>query len=446
MIGWILLCIIIAIEFGMMVVSIKRRENIKLQRAFVRIGELLLVSFLIVIGVIEWSFRIKGLLVSLFLLAIYSAVVIIKQRRGQMKVKEYRCSRSIRHTITMGGFLTFVTIPAIIFPQYQLLKTTGEYLSHTISYTWSDETRDETFTETKDARNVTVEFYYPSEYKDGNKLNTKETFPLIVFSHGAFGYIDSNYSLYQELASNGYVVCSISHTYHAFFTNETNGTMKLVNMQFMQQAIDATNGLYDREDEFALTQEWMDLRVDDMNFVLDQIEDKVNCAKEEEPFLRIDFTRIGLVGHSLGGATCVEVGREHEGVKAVIVLDGTHLGERLEIVDGEYVYNEQAYPVPVLDLRAEDHSESVRGQLNQYVNDHTIALAAESKAITIEGTGHMNFTDLPMFSPFLAGMLGCGDCNAKECIELIDSLCLQWFNHYIKGASLEGLQEVYTIQ
>ncbi|MBQ5851909.1 MAG: hypothetical protein IIW54_14020, partial [Lachnospiraceae bacterium] len=37
-----------------------------------------------------------------------------------------------------------------------------------------------------------------------------DDFPLVVFSHGAFGYYESNTSTYMELASNGYVVeCSM---------------------------------------------------------------------------------------------------------------------------------------------------------------------------------------------------------------------------------------------
>ncbi len=49
-------------------------------------------------------------------------------------------------------------------------------------------------------RQVAVQFWYPATEKE-------ERFPLVVFSHGAFGYRMSNYSTYMELASNGgYVV------------------------------------------------------------------------------------------------------------------------------------------------------------------------------------------------------------------------------------------------
>ena len=58
----------------------------------------------------------------------------------------------------------------------------------------------------------------------------------------------------------------------------------------------------------------------------------------------------------------------------------------------------------------------------------------------------MNFTDLPMFSPFLASMLGTGTCDAKNGIEKIDSIALQWFNYYIKWYSELDIQDIYEIQ
>ncbi len=59
-------------------------------------------------------------------------------------------------------------------------------------------------------RQVNVEFWYPSD--GGGK------YPLVVFSHGALGIKTSNTSTFIELASHGYVVCSIDHPYQALFT------------------------------------------------------------------------------------------------------------------------------------------------------------------------------------------------------------------------------------
>lgn len=446
MMGWIVLTILIAVEVGMMGYAISQKKNIKIERAITRIVVFGGVVLATLTSIIEWNFSVVGMYLVLFLLAIYSAVVFIKHKGQILKIKDYTKGRTIRHTIQMIVLIGFSVLPMLIFPQYKELNTTGQYESKTATYTWTDQSRQETLSENPESRNVTVEFYYPSQYKDGTELTTEETFPLIVFSHGAFGFIKSNYSLYQDLASNGYVVCSISHTYHAFFTEETNGSTKLVNTNFIQEAIDATNGLYSKEEVKELEDKWMTVRTSDINYVLDTIEQMLKEHSVDPAFKHMTIDKVGLIGHSLGGASSVQVSRERDNIGAVVVLDGTHLGERIGIEDGEWVYTEEPLNVPILDIRAEDYSNAIQHLDNEYVNDHTLQIASAGQAVTILGTGHMNFTDLPMFSPFLANMLGTGTCDAKKCTEQIDSLALQWFNYYIKGYTELDIQDVYEIK
>ncbi|MDO5520933.1 MAG: alpha/beta fold hydrolase [bacterium] len=446
MMGWIVFAIIVVIEAGMMVYSILQKKNIKTERAVIRIGILAVAGLAALTGIIKWGFSVIGLYFVLLLLAIYSAVVLIKHAKGSLTKKEYKKGRTILHTIELILLLGILVLPMLLFPQYKKLETTGQYESKTAKYTWTDENRKETLSGKDEARNVTVEFYYPSEYKDGRDLATEERYPLIVFSHGAFGYIKSNYSLYKDLASNGYIVCSISHTYHAFFTKETNGSMKLVNTDFIQEAMDATNGLYGDEEEKKLHDKWMAVRTGDMNFVLDTIEKMVKENSTDAAFKRMNIDKIGLIGHSMGGATSVQIAKERDNIGAVIVLDGTHLGELTGIKNGNWVYNEEPLKVPILDLRSAVQTKSFEDDNKESVNDHTIRLASAGKAVTILGTDHMNFTDLPMFSPFLASKLGTGTCDAKKCTQQIDSIVLQWFNYYIKGDTVLDLQNVYDLK
>lgn len=109
---------------------------------------------------------------------------------------------------------SFAIIPAIIFPQYKNPEITGNHKIETSSYTFTDENRIEEFTDTGENRKVTVEFWYPKE--------AEGKYPLIIFSHGAFGVKMSNTSTFMELASNGYVVCSIDHPYHAAGTMDVD--------------------------------------------------------------------------------------------------------------------------------------------------------------------------------------------------------------------------------
>ena len=55
----------------------------------------------------------------------------------------------------------------------------------------------------------------------------------------------------------------------------------------------------------------------------------------------------------------------------------------------------------------------------------------------------MNFTDLPLISPFLASKLGMGELDAKECIMTMNGLVLQFFDHYLKGQGEFVIRESY---
>ncbi len=46
---------------------------------------------------------------------------------------------------------------------------------------------------------------------------------------------------------------------------------------------------------------------------------------------------------------------------------------------------------------------------------------------------HMDFTDLPLFAPSLAKMLGKGDVDSSEFIPEINSIILEFYNYYLKG-------------
>jgi predicted dienelactone hydrolase len=61
----------------------------------------------------------------------------------------------------------------------------------------------------------------------------------------------------------------------------------------------------------------------------------------------------------------------------------------------------------------------------------------------IRGSGHLNFTDLPLFSPALARMLGTGQADSRYCIETMNQIVLEFFNHTLKGRAEIHLQPEY---
>jgi hypothetical protein len=181
-------------------------------------------------------------LLVLMIQAITGAVILIRR-----KEKEYRLGKNIFRYIRNSLVYGFALFLAILCPQYEQLKTTGEYEVAKAKYTWTDNSRLEQFSKDGENRALTVEFWYPA--------HADQTYPLVVFSHGAFGFSGSNYSTFAELASNGYVVASIGHTYQAFYTLDTSGKLTTVNMDFLNSAFAMQNS--DQvEDEFRVSHSW----------------------------------------------------------------------------------------------------------------------------------------------------------------------------------------------
>ncbi|MDF2506057.1 MAG: isoform, partial [Clostridium sp.] len=68
--------------------------------------------------------------------------------------------------------------------------------------------------------------------------------------------------------------------------------------------------------------------------------------------------------------------------------------------------------------------------------------ALDSHDVVFKESGHLNFTDLPLFSPFLAKMLGTGNIDKVYCIEKMNNVVLDFFNYYLKdGKELNIMTE-----
>ena len=156
-----------------------------------------------------------------------------------------------------------------------------------------------------------------------------------------------------------------------------------------------------------------------------------------------DTEHIGLMGHSMGGAASVTVGRTRDDIDAVIDLDGTMLGEQFSYSNGEYDFYDEAYPVPLLSVSNEAHYFEGQDLVDRYVNSWVLANAKDAKYTYFKGSGHMNFTDLPLFSPALAKMLGIGTIDPEECVITMNQLILDYYNCYLKDMGEVVVQEGY---
>jgi dienelactone hydrolase len=189
-------------------------------------------------------------------------------------------------------------------------------------------------------------------------------------------------------------------------------------------------------------QRWMALRTTDIQFVLNTILARAKDSGSEAVYQRIDPQKIGLFGHSLGGAAVAQVARERNDIGAVINLDADLLGEYLNYVDGKYVLNDKPYPTPILTIFADD---MVR--LMDAIKDPSVVIAVKQVTATapkafevhLTGTDHLSLTDLPLVSPALVSMInasvpkgGGQEVDALSTIEKMNSTVLAFFDAFLK--------------
>ncbi|MDY0290553.1 MAG: hypothetical protein RBR15_17150 [Sphaerochaeta sp.] len=206
------LVFLVSVELSFLVWAVGTGDDHGQERAMARISTLSLFGLLLGAGVYVLSFRYLLLVPMLGIRALVGTVVLIKKKQTQ-----YSTKRTILRFVRNSLIIVLALVPAVLFPQCEQSEPTGPLAMATKRDTWEDISRRDPFSLSDEFRVLTVEFWYP-EAND-------QKYPLILFSHGAFGFSGSNYSTCMELASHGYIVGSISHTHHAFFTVGTNGRL-----------------------------------------------------------------------------------------------------------------------------------------------------------------------------------------------------------------------------
>ena len=411
MMGLVFLILFALAEITLVVLTFtKFGEKVKWlnNRLIVRGAEAALLTGMVLLPTTYLKWRFFGALIVLVIRFLFAGIMwLIRRKKAQgMKKKAGTVVNCIVSLLLVG----FMLVPSFIFANYNGLPTTGEFKVKETSAILVDEGRLDEFENDGSFREVPAHFYYPDA--EGG------SYPLVMFSHGAFG---------------------------------SDGKTVTVDQEFINSAMNIGGG--DDEQVYEVTSSWMKLRVDDGNFVLDTIKEakdsgSLGSAWHTEDATNVqsviamtDTGKIGYMGHSLGGATGVALGRVRKDISAVIDLDGTALGEIVGIRDGKCVCIDEPYPVPVLVLSQEMNGDEEGAYAN--VTENMIDLAKDGKLATFHGAGHMDFTDLPLFSPVLGSMFGHGDVNSEEFLTNVNGIVLNWFNYYLKNEGTVTVQAQY---
>jgi dienelactone hydrolase len=339
--------------------------------------------------------------------------------------KHKKAYRIIKYLLIAILLSSVALVPAILFPAHNPLEPTGPYDVGMATIELEDTHRIEEYKaneEDNSNRILSVDYYFPK--------NATGKFPLILFSHGAFGVKSSNESLYLEMASHGYVVGAIGHTYQSLFTN-IDGHLVTMDREYMHEVI-REDAHKDKAQSYRYYQKWMKTRTEDIRFVMNY-----TIAKSDFNEM-VDSKRIGVMGHSVGGSAALGVGRMCEGVGAVVALESPFLCDILGVSNDEFILDEREYPVPVLNVYT-DSSWGKMAKWPQY-GTNNLMLKEESGKIQnvhISGAGHFSITDLALSSPGLARILDGNKTtvDAAVLVKMVNQITLTFFDRHLKGIS-----------
>jgi hypothetical protein len=265
-------------------------------------------------------------------------------------------------------------------------------------------------------------------------------------SHGASGIKASNTSAYTELASHGYVVVSIDHPYLSFYTVSEDGTKAFINSDYNLEVSNANkDGIYTKEETYELIQKWMELRTDDMNFVIDIILEK-SKSDNNPVYQKVDSEKIGVFGHSMGGAASVWLGRDRDDLQAIVNIDAPFFSDLVYKKDSDdYVARDEAFTTPLLNIYSDDVWEQLDSNSTYVANKLDNENFKDAYTVHFKGAKHLSFTDLSLVSPILANLLqgGKADIDRYYSIESANELILGFFDKNLKGIGQFTPKETY---
>jgi predicted dienelactone hydrolase len=243
-------------------------------------------------------------------------------------------------------------------------------------------------------------------------------YPLILFSHGWRGFREQNTFQMQELASRGYVVVAVQHTYGAILTVFPDGTLAPNN----PTALFGPGPEDDDEAARALVAQW----VADIGYTLDIL---TESNREESSSIfsgLLDLERVGAMGHSTGGGAAIQFCASDPRCKAGLGMDAFMTPVAESTI-------ENGIQQPFLFLFSQVWADRTDSKNNRLFNHFYANLPQPAPVITLLGTSHFDFSDLPALSP-LAAQLGLkGPLNGARVQQLINTYTVAFFDQQFKN-------------
>jgi pimeloyl-ACP methyl ester carboxylesterase len=134
----------------------------------------------------------------------------------------------------------------------------------------------------------------------------------------------------------------------------------------------------------------------------------------------IDYTRVGVYGHSTGGGAAIQFCGTDPRCKAVLGMDPFMRPVSAQVI-------ENGLSQPAFFMFSQQWRDDTGSKTNKLFNQFISHVPNSKGAISIDGTRHYDFSDLPMLSP-IAPQLGLkGPLNGQRVTEIVDSYLINFF-------------------
>ncbi len=257
-----------------------------------------------------------------------------------------------------------------------------------------------------------VNLITPRAYLSPQMAESERPFPVILFSHGYAGTRLQNTFQVEELASQGYVVAATDHHPAAMAAVFPGGeTIALDN------SVVAWGTPQETADAQALVTVW----ANDFVTLLDHLT-QWNETSEHPFFGRMDTERVGAFGQSTGGGTAYEFCYRDGRCAAALGLDPW-------VVPTSNAAIEDGLTQPMLAMSTTSAlGEKNEPRLERFFNNNRNA----AWWLTIDGTTHYDYTDLPHLSPAMKWTGLSGDFEPMELTRLLNDYTRSFFNHHLQ--------------
>ena len=272
--------------------------------------------------------------------------------------------------------------------------------------------------------------------------------PVVLYEPGALDPRSLGTTLADDLASRGFVVVTVDHTYDASAVQFPGGR---VERSVLPKEFDATKG--EPAAVTALLKKVVAVNTADTRFVLDQVDalaaghdpDAEHRALPQSLAGALDPHRIGMVGQSSGGMAALETMHEDPRVSAGADLDGVLAYEQDDHTPGN------PFPVataglkrPFLLMGKDGNNHRTMPSWGQLWHNSP----GWHRDLTLRGGEHASFTDAESLLPQVAHDLGLPASTVRKNIGTVDpgqavaaerAYLAAFFDTWLRGDSGDGL-------